>query len=433
MPSTTYFDFLLLETDDYLLQEDGLGKIILNQYTIFEGDVTVTLQSKSHEPRLTVSVEEPLWYDNRAEQYRFTQEIESYQHTLGADGGYVSCTFLLKVSQKTIDEWLERALARHVVAYAGETEVVFEGFINKVSFGIGALSAERGPLFDISNRDMVVYTPIIDVTVDPPVTGSATETPIAEDTDSQERYGIIEKISSGGQRLDDGTTDEAEEIRDLYLEETKLPYTDEAINLGQMSEPTMTVECLGYAEWFKAYAYNDFTASTVTYVDQIKNVVNADPNNIFSADQSDIEDNLALTNELEDTNQFANSIIKKIVAQGDASNTRWIFGVGRDRKVYYKAIPSQIDYLHSLTSSSQNITLVDQTAIMPWNVKPGTWIEITDFLISQSGYPSESLRQNPRVMFAESVTFTAPNTLSVTGGRISTVKQRLAQLGVGAS
>ena len=34
--------------------------------------------------------------------------------------------------------------------------------------------------------------------------------------------GIIEKVISGGQLLDDGTTDEAEEVRDLYLEENKL-------------------------------------------------------------------------------------------------------------------------------------------------------------------------------------------------------------------
>jgi hypothetical protein len=64
-------------------------------------------------------------------------------------------------------------------------------------------------------------------------------------------------------------------------------------------------------------------------------------------------------------------------------------------------------------------------------VQAGVWIEIVDFIISESQYSADSLRANPRLMFAEKVVFTAPNTLSVTGARISSIKQRLNQLGVG--
>jgi hypothetical protein len=362
---------------------------------------------------------------------RFSKEIESYQHVIGADGGFLSCTFTVKVSQVEIDDWLENGLARHIVVYNGETDVIWCGFVNKISFGIGALSATRGPLFDIANRVMVVYTPIIDTTVDPPVTGSATETPIAEDTDSQDRYGIIEKIISGGQLLDDGTTDTAEEIRDLYLEEYKYPFTDETITLGQITEPTMTVECLGYVEWLKAYVHNDYTASTTTLDAKVKNVLNDDPNTVFNTNQTFIESNAQLTNQYEDKNRFANTVIDELVKMGDASDNRWVFQVYEDQLCYYRAIPTETEYLHSLTSSAQNVSLLDGTEVRPWDMRPAVWVEITNFIIGQSDYPS--LRQDPRVMFAERVTYTAPYGLAIAGARISTVTQRLAQLGVGGA
>lgn len=362
---------------------------------------------------------------------RFSKEVESYQHVIGADGGFLSCEFTVKVSQVKIDDWLENGLARHIIVYSGDTSEIWCGFVNKISFGIGALSATRGPLFDIANRVMVVYTPIIDTTVDPPVTGSATETPIAEDTDSQDRYGIIEKVISGGQLLDDGTTDTAEEIRDLYLEEYKYPFTDETITLGQITEPTMTVECLGYVEWLKAYIHNDYTASTVTLDTKVKNALDDDPNGIFNTNQTFIESNAQLTNRLEDSNRFANTVIEEIVKMGDASDNRWVFQVYEDQLCYYRAIPTETEYLHSLTSSAQNVSLLDGTEIRPWELRPAVWVEVTNFIIGQADYPS--LRQDPRIVFAERVTYTAPYGLAIAGARISTVTQRLAQLGVGGA
>ncbi|MHC4748297.1 MAG: hypothetical protein ACYTFW_00340 [Planctomycetota bacterium] len=335
--------------------------------------------------------------------------------------------------QQVIDEWLENGLGRHVVVYSGETEFLWEGFVNKVTFNIGALSAVRGPMFDIGNRVSVIYTPIIDALVDPVVTGSATETPITEDADSQARYGIIEKIISGGQLVDDGTIDEAEEIRDLYLAEMKLPYTDETINLGSLAEPSMTVECLGYKEWLKTYVYNEYDSISVTLDTKIKNVLGNDPNSIFSTDYSFIVSNALLTNKLDDKNRFANTIIEELVGQGDASNNRWSFRVDEDRVCYYEAIPTTIKYLHSLTSSAQNLTLLDGTEIRPWIVRAGEWVEISDFVTSETEYSPTDLRTNPRLLFAEQVTYTAPHQLSIVGGKISSVRQRLNQLGVGGA
>jgi hypothetical protein len=362
----------------------------------------------------------------------FSRGIETYSHVTAADFGYKSATLTSKIDITEISDWLEYGLGRHIETVGSSGLVVWEGFVDKISVSFGSLVASRGPLFDISNRVTVAYTPIIDVTVDPPVTGSATETPIAEDTDSQAMYGIIEKIVSGGQRLDDGTYDEAEEIRDLYLSEMAFPYTDENINVGASAYPIITLECLGYKQWFSAYVFNDYTSSTVTLDTKIKAVLDADPNSIFSTNQDYITANAQITNRLEDKNRYAATVISDITSLGDSSDNRWIFKVLNNRICRYESIPTSIKYFHTLSGKGRsNIADNAGNVVEPWHVQAGEWVQITDFLIGQGGYAT--LREDPRVLFAEEVTYTMPFGLSITGSRVNKLTQRLKQLGVGGA
>jgi hypothetical protein len=84
-------------------------------------------------------------------------------------------------------------------------------------------------LLDVGNRISVVYTPILDATVDPPVVGVRQPTAIAEDSDSQDRYGIVEKVLSGGTCFQA----DAERYRDTFLAENALPQTGETLAIGQ--------------------------------------------------------------------------------------------------------------------------------------------------------------------------------------------------------
>lgn len=391
-------------------------------------------QSYSKMAGVSVNISDPIIGNvSRATQIRLSDSLESYSHVHSADFGYKSATFTTKVSPSDVGDWLEWGLARHVETFGADSEKVWEGFIDRVSISFGSLSATRGPLFDIANRVSVVYTPIIDAEVDPVITGTETETPIAEDTDSQARYGIIEKVISGGQRLDDGTTDEAEEIRDLYLAEMAYPYTDEQINVGSSVYPVMTVECLGYKHWLNAYVHNDYAVSTVTLDTKIKYVLNSDPNSIFSTDQSNIDANAQLTNRLDDQNRFGGTIIEDIVGLGDGSDNRWLFKVLDDRICYYEAIPTSIEYYHNLSGTGRTniVGAVNGLSIEPWQMRAGKWIQITDFLIGEGEY--DTMRKDPRIVFAEEVTYTMPFGLSITGSKISKLTQRLKQLGVGAA
>ena len=61
---------------------------------------------------------------------------------------------------------------------------------------------------------------------------------------------------------------------------------------------------------------------------------------------------------------------------------------------------------------------------------PGKWVLFTDFLIGRVP-PMTDPRQDPRALFIEQVTFTAPWTLALQGGRADRTSQMLAQMGLG--
>src|SRR3990167_8008088 len=245
----------------------------------------------------------------------FNDTITAYSHTINAKGGFYSASITTFLSDAEAVDWIENGVGRHVVVYGHDGTVVFEGFINQINISYGTLSASRGPLFDVANRVSIMYVPIIDDTVDPPINGDRTETTIAEDAASQDKYGIIEKILSAGSLLDDGTTNEALEIRDLYLSEMKDIYTDETINVSGGNVPSVTIECLGYNEFFKVYDYNDLNPLSVTFSTKLQSVINADPNNVISTQFGEMDNNPLLTTAYEDENRFAESVIQAIVVQ----------------------------------------------------------------------------------------------------------------------
>jgi len=319
------------------------------------------------------------------------------------------------------------SLGRHVTCYDEDQQIIWAGFVNSVSGNLGGLAIERGPLLDVANRAELYSTPIIDPTPDPPVTGDQMPTVIAQDTASQARWGIIEKILSSGQMLDDM----AEQMRDLYLAEYLDPKTAKSFSLSGNSNPQVSIKCLGYVHWLETYAYNQ-TATALTDVasDKIEDVLAADPNNLFSTDYSKIDFNGTLVPSYENASRTAWTIIKEITALGDGSDNRWVFGVWDSQRAVYAAVPTTVKYTQSLSDPSQRI-IDDHTkaVIPPWKVKPGQWMMYTDLLVGQ--IQDTTLGVDPRTQFIESVIFTAPADLQLAGSQVSTLQQKLARLGLG--
>jgi hypothetical protein len=136
--------------------------------------------------------------------------------------------------------------------------------------------------------------------------------------------------------------------------------------------------------------------------------------------------------------------IKSVVALGDASDNRWLFGVyagpagiGPICKYYqapgFTATDTGVKYYQNLTDEGQEIFDRGGEEVLPWQVQPGEWLIFNDLMVGRVT-PSlqflDRLRQDPRAMFIESATFTAPWSLQLQGGNTDTINQKLAKMGL---
>jgi len=339
-----------------------------------------------------------------------------------AVGGYDKASFTINDEKNALEEWFEEGLGRHIECYNHAQNLIWEGFVNKVSINLGPLSASRGPLLDAPNRVFAVYS-ALDTTTNPPVRGERTKTAAANDTYAQELYGIIESIQSIGT----ATAVDAAQAQNTYLAENALPETTQAT--AGASGPSVTIECLGYYHWLKTYVYNQI-ANTGTQNLSVKltAVLNAELNTIINGNM-DITANTLQVEQFENSDKTAWALIKALVALGDATNARYLFGVWGGRRAIYEAAPTtEITYQQHLADPAMRVKTMTETMVMPWDVLPGKWLFFPDFLIGR--VQSIQRRRDPRFMFIESVTFDAPWGLKMTGGKTDLAPQLLARLGL---
>jgi hypothetical protein len=377
-----------------------------------------TYQSRS----LSISVFSPLVLG--ADQ-RFLFELtgyDHYSHTIDAVGGWWEASFTIKDNRNRLEGWLADGLGRHIEVYNEAQNFVFEGFVNEIEANLGPLSITRGPLLDIANRARVIYS-TVDTSTSPPTVGVRAATAVANDTTSQGKYGIIEQVLSVG----GSTQSEAEQIRDAYLAEHKDPETGQEINLSQGDDLSVTVKIPGYIHWL-FYTYSSTTTGTQNLSAKMTAILGQDPNSIFSTNYDKITANTLQVKAYEQDNDVAWDLIKGLVAQGDASDNRYLFGVYENRQAVYEAVPTTVEYFQQLSDQERRITLASGARVLPWNVLPGKWLFISDLLIGRT--TETTLRFDPRMVFIESVTYSTPWGLRISGGKVDTLAQKLAKFGL---
>lgn len=388
-------------------------------------------------PGLTFLWSNAFWIFSRAIDIPFTHEVLSYQHNIDIDGGFKDAKIELMVSRSRGLEWLAAGVAGHVVVTGPASDVIFEGFINTIKYDYGGFSVSIGPLLDVCNRVSVVYTPYVDISVDPPETGEATETTIAEDTDSQHWYGIQEEIVSGGTLVDDATvggggTNEAEEIRDAYLEENKIPPVEHDFSTGGEAEVKITLTLEGYYRFFERYIYNSSATGYLQIPTKIQNIIAADPNSLFSSNYDHINDDtefLLLSKANETDNRTAQDILEEMVSLGTANDEKTYIAVYEDRVVYYDKVGSEVAYSYIIQDNQYRLTDIYGNTIEPWNIRPGGLVRFSDAMPVSHSAPTA--REEIGVMLITGVSYQAPLEFRLRGTRLSRVKQLLAKKGIG--
>lgn len=349
----------------------------------------------------------------------------SYSHEILADGGFWSASLSRAVTIDEAEDWYSRGLTRGMLARNAATDTVFKGFVNQVTINMGGQNEVRGPVMDMANRVSANYSPK-DVSVFPPVIGAETVTPIAEDLTSQALYGIVEKIISVGQVIDA----DALQVRDVFLEENRQPRTSGnlALSPGGGKYAEVTLDILGNIHWLNAFFYDSAVTGFLTVYDKIIDILGLEPNNVLSPDVHYIQDNLYLTAAMTDTLKTGWDELKGLLSLGnDTSFDRRTFGVYDADKVYYSVIESAVFYNHRLTDPAQRITTPGNNWVRPWDVRPAHWLFVPDFLAGKVA-PDLDRRQDPRYKFLDSVRYTAPYTLDLSGGRTDRLSQMLARI-----
>jgi len=352
--------------------------------------------------------------------------VEMYEHTLSVNNGYFRARFVIKDDVLELERWMDR-IGYHVEVSGSGLDLIWEGFVNRIALNIGPVSFTRGPLTDVGNKVAVVYSEL-DTTADEPVFGMRQKSPYVEDSTSQDTYGVIEKIISvGGARPVN-----ARQVRDTWLTENAEPMTTQEFNNQAHAEPSVTVECVGYWWFLKAFTWNQIANSGTRGIsDQVQDVLAGDPNGLFSTDYSQIESNTLAIKRYTDEDNTAWDWLIGLVAHGDVNDNRYIFGIYANRRAVYAQQESSIEYVQRLSEARYQVDTLRGIEVKPWNVVPAKWLFYPDFLRGEVIHTT--MRLDPRYEFIEQVIYTAPEGLRHYGGRSDTLPQKLAKLGLGGS
>jgi hypothetical protein len=354
--------------------------------------------------------------------------IESYEHTLSADGGFTSASFSFRCSLSDVDEWLDDGLGRHVEIYDDALQLVWEGFVNQVRATAAGLAVSRGPLADIANRVVVAYREVELLGINPPgMSDEVSLTPPLDNVESQARYGIIGKVVQANQV----TADEALNLAAHYLQQYAFPATAKELSLGDRGqELSLTVECLGYYHWlsFYYYSFTEALPQTRPASEKLALILDADPNGIFSSANAEIEENTLEVQAYEEYGRTAKELVQKILELGGPGPdyARYLLRVGPGRRVYYYRQPLDIVYRQYLSDPLQRVQTIAGLEVRPWAVQPAVWLQIPDLLVGRVR-PGTALERDPRVLFVESVTYSAPYNLRVSSSPPNAVARIFAQ------
>lgn len=350
--------------------------------------------------------------------------ISSYSHSITANGGFDTMNVSIADDRISMDEWIERGVGRHIQVFNSAGNICWEGFVNSVDAKLGAQSITIGPLMDVGNRVSVSYAEI--TSLDPFIVGQDTITTIAENVNSQDKYGVIEKVLSGG-RL---TSTEANLIRDTFLKERAFPETSSEITIGGGSgQPTLTLNCLGYWYWTNAYVFNDTGITTVTVDNRIAQIIGSNPNTDMYLSAS-IQTNNSIVPEYTNEDKLAMAHLKELLALGGANDQRYTLGCYENREFIYREIPDTPKYKTSLSDQGQRILTYEGALVYPWDVRPAQWLFVSDSLIGRYT-DTTNYYEDPRYMFIEKVTYNIPWNISLIGSRVGTYDQLLAKMGLG--
>ena len=158
-------------------------------------------------------------------------------------------------------------------------------------------------------------------------------------------------------------------------------------------------------------------------------ILNYDRAGYFASTNASIATNATVVAAYEGDWTEAGALLNDLVNMGDASYNAYRLMVGPERFVTYAAIPSAVTYYQTISEGRQSIRDANGLQVKPWNVQPGVWLRITDWIAAKDD-PITTFWNDSRYMLVEQIDYTCPFDLRLTSGRSDRLAQYLAQLGL---
>lgn len=354
-----------------------------------------------------------------------SDQVESYNHEIRSVGGFYSASMSFKTNDVISQDWIMNGVGRHIEVFNPGQQVVWEGVVDKVTMNIGNFTITVGPLIakEVANRVKIKYS-VVDYSISPSSTGITLTSAVVNNLASQNRYGIIERTLSGNEL----TETLAQSIRDSWLTEHAFPPIVVSSTLLGNSEPTLTIDCLGYWSYLSTWTYSNSTAGSQTIREKILAVLGDSPNTVFSDNYTRIANNTTEVAESETSGRTPDTILTELTSLGDSANSRYTIGFYGGRQLVYQPIPTTIDYIQHVGSG---ISTLDGRRVNSWDIVPGKWIYYVGFLRPRP-LPGTliQLSTDPGSGLVETVSFTAPGEVSITSARFSKLDQLFARMGM---
>lgn len=248
-------------------------------------------------------------------------DVLFYIHQILGMGGFHKAMVRGRAFESEFDAWLETLGQTVTVHSAGA--IVWKGWIDTVICR-NEFARQAGPLSAMVNRVKLRYLEV-DTTAVPPLQGRFAET---EEVDGDVlKYGYWPaEVQSGAL-----SSTVAEQCRDAWASRGQEVAGALEITGEQLEQPEVELQCLGY--WHRLnyhYDHRSVTAGgTVNLSDKIEDVLDADPNGLFS--ERSISVNTTQVQEYEDGQATAWEVIKELCSLGPGD--RW-FGCYEHGAVY---------------------------------------------------------------------------------------------------
>lgn len=355
--------------------------------------------------------------------------VMDWDHKLSVDIGlYDRCSFSIRGTLLELEELFDHGLCTNIERYTPDgNKLIWQGYIDEMVLTQPGMRS-RISLEHMYNRIRVFYT-ALNTGTNPPGETPNSITSAANDTTSQAKYGIKEKVFRPP--LEKMTATMATQLRDTLLEQYRQPRrSDDAT----MSDQDLELRIFGkgyiHTLGWRVYTHTA-TSGTDQSEDQIYIIVD-DVGDFITNQIYVYRANGTLVPRYYNDQETALQIIQQITSVGDSNFDEWIAYVDDNRVFHYEEASNSIGYWRRMSDRQLAVRDMSGRAIPPWEVRPNRWLETTD-VASYYSPSSSDLADDPRCIYIKTVEwYEDSNNMVLTGSKgeqIDVILARIASQG----